>query len=244
MIAWPIAGSLNLPRSRLTCGRRALDQGQRVDQLDRHPVLADLEVLERALGLRSPEPVGRDLHFTHRVGFDAELAVMAISPQSIRALQANLGYRVDRDASATAHSDLRHFPMQNRRKIRSRMSSVTTAPTTLPSSSTADRRSKATSSSPPPRASASEALRERVASHCQTAPAPRRVPAGRLSSVSPSRIARAMADRSASRPNPVAALVKRQIECHPPALAAGRRLIALGPDHEPAASCPEPIGKS
>ena len=40
--------------------------------------------------------------------------------------------------------------MQNRWKMRSRMSSVTTAPTTLPSSSIASRSSSATSSSPPP----------------------------------------------------------------------------------------------
>ncbi len=52
-----------------------------------------------------------------------------------------------------------YFPMQNRRKMRSRMSSVTTAPTTLPSSSIAWRRSIATSSSPPPMSRVSEADR-------------------------------------------------------------------------------------
>ena len=50
-----------------------------------------------------------------------------------------------------------YLPMQKRRKMRSRMSSVTTAPTTLPSSSTACRRSRATSSSPPPSSRVSDA---------------------------------------------------------------------------------------
>ena len=74
MIALADRGVLELAQVEVHLGRRPLHQGQRVDQLDRHPVFADLEVLERALGLRSPEPVGRNLHFAHRVGFDAELA--------------------------------------------------------------------------------------------------------------------------------------------------------------------------
>ncbi len=75
MIASADRGILELSQVQVHLGRRALHQGQRLDQGERHPILADLEVLQRALGLRTPEPVGRNLHFAHRVGFDAELAL-------------------------------------------------------------------------------------------------------------------------------------------------------------------------
>ena len=52
MIALADRGVLELAQVEVHLGRRALHQGQGVDQLERHPVLADLEVLERALGLR------------------------------------------------------------------------------------------------------------------------------------------------------------------------------------------------
>ncbi len=54
-------------------GRRSLDLRQRVDERERHPILADLEILQGALGLRTPEPLGGDVDFAHRVGFDAHL---------------------------------------------------------------------------------------------------------------------------------------------------------------------------
>ena len=67
-------GILELSQIHVHLRRRAFHQGQRLDQCQRHPILADLEVLQRALGLRAPETVGRNFHFSHRVGLDAELA--------------------------------------------------------------------------------------------------------------------------------------------------------------------------
>ena len=57
-----------------TCADARFTRASALIKLDRHPILADLEVLQRALGLRRPEPVGRNFHFSHRVGLDAELA--------------------------------------------------------------------------------------------------------------------------------------------------------------------------
>ena len=65
-----------------------------------------------------------------------------------------------------------HLPMQNRWKMRSRMSSVTTVPTTLPSSSIASLRSKATSSSPPPSRRVRDA-EPRARRRADAVPAPR-----------------------------------------------------------------------
>ena len=60
-------------RSVFTCAAACLIDGERADDLDRHPLAADLEVLERALGLGAPVAVGGDRDLAHRVGFDAGL---------------------------------------------------------------------------------------------------------------------------------------------------------------------------
>ena len=194
MIALADRGILELAQVEVHLGRRPLHQGQGVDQLDRHPVFADLEVLERALSLRSPEPFGRNLHFAHRVGFDAELACHGIFTSirpgmmdDVNPWQAGSVVQIS-DLGLTDHRPnpvdsvigrltavpigACHLPMQNRRKIRSRTSSVTTAPTTLPSSSTADRRSNATSSSPLRSTSDSAARSQRRLGQTQASPAP------------------------------------------------------------------------
>ena len=66
-------GVFELPEVEVDLGRRALDLGQGVDQRQRHAIGADLEVLERALSLSTPEAVGRNFHLAHRVGFNARL---------------------------------------------------------------------------------------------------------------------------------------------------------------------------
>ena len=43
------------------------------DQLRRHGVAADVEVQQRALGLRAPVDVGRDVDLSHAVGFSTRL---------------------------------------------------------------------------------------------------------------------------------------------------------------------------
>src|SRR5262249_38309854 len=63
-------GVLELPEVEIDLRRRALDEGEGMDERQRHAIGADLEVLERALSLRAPEAVGRDFDFTHRVGFN------------------------------------------------------------------------------------------------------------------------------------------------------------------------------
>ena len=94
---------MNLPRSRFTCADARLTRARAWISVDRHPILADLEVLERALGLRAPEPVGRDLHLAHRVGFDRESGLSwfsawpsVVRPGSIRP--------IDPDPSVIAES--------------------------------------------------------------------------------------------------------------------------------------------
>ena len=51
--------------------RGALHLRQRLDQLRRHLLAADLEVRQRALRLRAPEPIGGDLDRAERVLLDA-----------------------------------------------------------------------------------------------------------------------------------------------------------------------------
>ena len=52
-------------------GGRLLDEAEGVDERRRHVLGADLEVLDRALGLRAPIPVRRDLDRPEGVGFRA-----------------------------------------------------------------------------------------------------------------------------------------------------------------------------
>ena len=54
-------------------GRRELDDAERADQRRRHALAADLEVLQRALGLGAPVAVGLDLDRAERVGLDANV---------------------------------------------------------------------------------------------------------------------------------------------------------------------------
>jgi hypothetical protein len=51
-------------------GRRPLQDRIGVDHLARDQVVADAEMFQRALGLRAPELVRRDLDFAQAVGFD------------------------------------------------------------------------------------------------------------------------------------------------------------------------------
>ena len=53
--------------------RRLLQQAEGADQRDRHALAADLEILQRPLGLRAPIAVGRHLDVAHGIGFDAGL---------------------------------------------------------------------------------------------------------------------------------------------------------------------------
>ena len=56
--------------------RRLLDEAERVDDLDRHLLArAEREILDRALGLRAPIGVGRNLDRPEAVAFDAGAAV-------------------------------------------------------------------------------------------------------------------------------------------------------------------------
>src|SRR5262245_28138438 len=61
-------------------GGRLLEDGVRLDHLARHQVLADAEILQRTLGLRSPELVGGNLHFSEAVGFSTRHLAFSILP--------------------------------------------------------------------------------------------------------------------------------------------------------------------
>ena len=50
-------------------GGGLLEDAEGADQLARHDVVADIEMNQRALGLRSPVTVGRNLDRPHAVGF-------------------------------------------------------------------------------------------------------------------------------------------------------------------------------
>ena len=51
------------------CGE--LDDAERMDDCDRHAILADAEILPRAFGLRAPIAVGGDLDRSEAIGFGA-----------------------------------------------------------------------------------------------------------------------------------------------------------------------------
>ncbi len=59
--------------------RGALDDAEGADQRLRHAVAADLEILQRALGLRAPIAVGGHVDRTEAVGFAAGLAVIGLA---------------------------------------------------------------------------------------------------------------------------------------------------------------------
>ena len=52
-------------------GGGALDQAERVHDLDRHAFAADAEIMQRAFGLRAPELVGGDIERPEGVAFGA-----------------------------------------------------------------------------------------------------------------------------------------------------------------------------
>src|SRR5262245_40832005 len=60
-------------QAKLEIGKRRglLDHGERLDQGQRHALLADPEISARALGLRAPIPVGRYLDEAKGIGFHA-----------------------------------------------------------------------------------------------------------------------------------------------------------------------------
>ena len=60
-----------------------LQNGVRDDHLARHQVPANAEVLERALRLCAPEPVGRNIDFAETIGFLANVSHFASSVFSL-----------------------------------------------------------------------------------------------------------------------------------------------------------------
>ena len=62
------------PRSLFACGRGRLDQAERANELARHGQAGNREIVDRALGLRAVERVGRDLEFAHAVALDTVVA--------------------------------------------------------------------------------------------------------------------------------------------------------------------------
>ena len=65
----PVRLVVEPPAGMVGVGRRLLQDGVGGDHLARDQVLADAEMLERALRLRAPELVGGHLHLAHAVGF-------------------------------------------------------------------------------------------------------------------------------------------------------------------------------
>ena len=59
------------PSSRLTSAAARLTMRERRDQRPRHALVADAEIIARALGLRAPIAIGRDLDRPEAVGFGA-----------------------------------------------------------------------------------------------------------------------------------------------------------------------------
>ena len=66
LVVEPAAGMVGV-------GRCLFQDGVGIDHLARDQILADAEMFERALGLRAPELVGRDLDLAEAVGFRAKL---------------------------------------------------------------------------------------------------------------------------------------------------------------------------
>ncbi len=69
----PVALRVEPPAGEIGVGAGLLEQRIGADHLARHQVLADREIVQRALGLRTPQLVGGHLDFAHRVGFLAHL---------------------------------------------------------------------------------------------------------------------------------------------------------------------------
>ena len=71
--------------------RRLLDEAEGVDDLDRHLLArAEREILDRALGLRAPIGVGRDLDRPEAVGFGAGAVVMLMPRHSAERASASM----------------------------------------------------------------------------------------------------------------------------------------------------------
>ena len=76
-----------------------LDDGERAEHLHGHLLAADLEVLERALRLRAPVPVGGDADHSHRVALLAEpRGVRAVARVSVEVLTVGHDAAALRDA--------------------------------------------------------------------------------------------------------------------------------------------------
>src|SRR5262252_9836560 len=65
------AALVEKPKLAIHLDGHALDQSERPDHRQGHRFRADAEILSRALGLRPPVTIRRDLDGAERVGFDA-----------------------------------------------------------------------------------------------------------------------------------------------------------------------------
>ena len=67
------AGAARVEQAEFAVGLRCgeLDDAERVNDADRHPVMADLEILPRAFGLRAPIAIGGNVDRTEAVGLAA-----------------------------------------------------------------------------------------------------------------------------------------------------------------------------
>ena len=54
---------------------RGLDQAQRADELARHRLARDREIIDGALGLRAPQRIGGHLQLAHAVALNPETLV-------------------------------------------------------------------------------------------------------------------------------------------------------------------------
>ena len=79
-------------------GRALLDEAQRPDQGPRQALGADLEVLERALGLRSPVPIRRHLDLAHAVPLDARAHGLPLPPAIVMTYGKRPDEAPDRDS--------------------------------------------------------------------------------------------------------------------------------------------------
>ena len=66
LVVEPLAGMVGI-------GGGFLQDGVGGDHFARNQILPDAEVLERALGLRAPELVGRNIYFAEAIGFLANV---------------------------------------------------------------------------------------------------------------------------------------------------------------------------
>ena len=72
------------PERQIGLRRGALDEGERADQRARHALVADAEIVARALGLRAPIAVGRHLDRAERIGFGAVFgAGLSLLPEAV-----------------------------------------------------------------------------------------------------------------------------------------------------------------